>query len=196
VCEQNLKQMNLPSFQNPEEIISSLKLVKKKAIRKLKHATIWRRIRSEWEFGMLKPIVAWLVWIFVGTVFYGSVDFEGNYCKGFYFAVNVGYSVGWGVLHERRLESKYFSVAYLLIGASAISGYLAYMIRHTIDKKGQWQDDVKLSRSLDSIRSRYGYMGRVYASIVVYAPKISHVLIWVVYVIFGTSWSCRFEISL
>jgi len=40
-----------------------------------------------------KPFVAWILWITIGTIFY---CYQGNlgWSKGFYMAVNVGYSIG------------------------------------------------------------------------------------------------------
>lgn len=40
-----------------------------------------------------RPLIAWILWIITGTVFY-SYDGELGWSKGFYMAVNVGYSIG------------------------------------------------------------------------------------------------------
>ena len=40
-----------------------------------------------------KPLIAWMMWIITGTLFY-SYDGELGWSKGFYMAVNVGYSIG------------------------------------------------------------------------------------------------------
>jgi hypothetical protein len=89
-----------------------------------KKRTLLKWIEIEWSEGVLKPLCIWLIWLTVGTAFYGTVDFDGNYAKGFYYAVNVGYSIGWGVLHDQTDSSKLFSVFYLVIGATAISRWL------------------------------------------------------------------------
>lgn len=36
-----------------------------------------------------KPFIAWVIWIFFGTVYYAYQD-ENGWSKGFYMAVNVG----------------------------------------------------------------------------------------------------------
>ncbi len=158
-----------------------------------KSSSLWKYIRNQWECGVLKPILAWVTWLMIGTVFYSNVDFDQSYSKGFYYSVNVGYSIGWGVLHEPKDGSKLFSTVFLLIGATAISGWLAYFIEHTIDHKDKWYEDIALEKYLDTIRIHYGIAGKVYAYVVVNAPKISHVLIWLVYIIFGVIWSCRYN---
>jgi len=40
-----------------------------------------------------KPLLAWIIWIISGTVFY-CYQGELGWSKGFYMAVNVGYSIG------------------------------------------------------------------------------------------------------
>lgn len=40
-----------------------------------------------------KPLIAWILWIITGTIFYSS-NGELGWSKGFYMAVNVGYSIG------------------------------------------------------------------------------------------------------
>ena len=96
-------------------------------------------IKWGWTNGYLKPILAWIIWLLVGTAFYANYD-EFGWGKGFYMSVNVGYSigryilsklqyfivtrfdVGWGDLEEPKIMSKLFSTIYILVGASAISG--------------------------------------------------------------------------
>lgn len=38
----------------------------------------------------------WFIWLTTGTIFY-SYDLDIGWAKGFYMAVNVGYSIGWYV---------------------------------------------------------------------------------------------------
>jgi hypothetical protein len=53
---------------------------------------------EQWDKGNLTLFFLWFVWILVGTVFYSEYNFHGNYAHGFFYAVNVGYSIGWGIL--------------------------------------------------------------------------------------------------
>jgi hypothetical protein len=67
-----------------------------------------------------------------GTVFYSIYDKFG-WAKGFYMAVNVGYSVGWGNLYEVYEESKLFSVIYVLIGSSAVAAAVGYFAQNMVN---------------------------------------------------------------
>ena len=98
----------------------------------LKSLSTQRWIMLHWDSGLLKPLLAWIVWLYLGTVFYAHVDFcrinespcsAPNYYKGFYYSINVGYSIGWGVFHDLNDGSKFFSTVYLLLGATAIAEF-------------------------------------------------------------------------
>lgn len=49
-----------------------------------------------------KYLIMWLVWLFVGMAYYSQQnhledsDKKMGAAKGFYMAVNIGYSIGWG----------------------------------------------------------------------------------------------------
>ncbi len=53
---------------------------------------------QQYREGNFTLFFAWVVWIAVGTVFYAEYNFAGDYAKGFFYSVNVGYSIGWGIL--------------------------------------------------------------------------------------------------
>lgn len=42
-------------------------------------------------------LVLWVVWLLVGTLWYGYArNSDLGFVKGFYMAVNIGYSIGFG----------------------------------------------------------------------------------------------------
>ncbi len=72
-----------------------------------------------------KVLVLWFTWLSIGTVFY-SVQNKLGWSKGFYMAVNVGYSIGWGYPVEISDKNIVFSILYVLIGASAVAAALGF----------------------------------------------------------------------
>lgn len=78
-----------------------------------------------------------MVWLFIGTLFY-SYSMNLGWSKGFYMAVNVGYSIGWGYPSEFSDESRVFSTFYVLVGASAVAASLGYFAQAMIDSSKRW----------------------------------------------------------
>lgn len=139
--------------------------------------------------GVLPVITAWLLWMSVGTVFYAHTNFSGSYCKGFYFSINVGYSIGWGVLHEHTAGSKLFSVAYLLVGAIFVSRWLAYLIETAVkDQQGAYEQLI-LRKHLQRSITLTGISAQVYIFMVMNNAKLFIIYLWVIYIFFGLSWS-------
>jgi hypothetical protein len=145
---------------------------------------------KEWKDGVLQPFIAWLVWLLVGTIFYANVDFNGNYYKGFYFSVNVGYSIGWGVLHEYHQSSKVFSIFFLFIGAVAISRWLAYLISTAIYDKENAFENLDLHRNIELNCKLTGRLKTICVFITIHWGKLFIVYVWVLFLTFGAIFSC------
>lgn len=64
-----------------------------------------------------------------------------SYAKGFYMSVNVGYSIGDGVLKEDSQRSELFSTFYLLFGATTLSVCLAYYIQLVVQLKEDYYNE-------------------------------------------------------
>lgn len=113
----------------------------------------------------LKPLFAYLLWIFVGTAFYAlqmgntATYFKGagsstafgdpfdvshqtsaaaRWQLGFFMAVNVGYCIGWHFPGNANAWVKIFSIMYMLIGASAVATALAYFAQMMIESSKNW----------------------------------------------------------
>lgn len=84
-----------------------------------------------------QPFACWVVWLLIGTWFY-SESMNLGWSKGFYMAVNVGYSIGWGYPSEFSDESRVFSTFYVLVGASAVAASLGYFAQAMIDSSKRW----------------------------------------------------------
>lgn len=61
-----------------------------------------------------------------------------GWSKGFYMAVNVGYSIGWGYPSENSNGSRVFSTFYVLIGSSAVAASLGYFAQSMIASSKNW----------------------------------------------------------
>lgn len=83
-----------------------------------------------------KPLVIWVIWLCVGTIFY-SHYYNFGWSKGFYMSINVGYSIGWGYPKD-NLKGAIFSIFYLLLGASFVAAALGSFARQVIATEKQW----------------------------------------------------------
>lgn len=61
-----------------------------------------------------------------------------GWSKGFYMAVNVGYSIGWGYPSENSNGSRVFSTFYVLVGSSAVAASLGYFAQSMIASSKNW----------------------------------------------------------
>jgi hypothetical protein len=53
-------------------------------------------------------------------------------------AVNVGYSIGWGYPVEINDGAKFFSVCFVLVGASAVAAAVGYFAQTMIESSQDW----------------------------------------------------------
>lgn len=182
--EPRMKIFDSQSFISPS--------LKKKGRRKIKEMkkSILQTLREQYNNGSFFYVFVWLGWLFIGTVFYTYVDFEGSFCKGFYFSVNVGYSIGFGVLHERSDASKAFSILYLLVGAIFVSRWLAYLIELHIYDNGNVHEQITVRHNLRKSSTLSGLRRDLYVWIVMNYSGLFIIYLWLIYVFFGTTWSC------
>lgn len=73
----------------------------------------------------------------LGSVYY-AYALDLGWSKGFYMAVNVGYSIGWGYPAEDSNGSRVFSTFYVLVGASAVAASLGFFAQSMIDSSKDW----------------------------------------------------------
>jgi hypothetical protein len=80
--------------------------------------------------------MSWVAWLIVGMIFYSEV-LDTSYAEGFYMAVNVGYSIGFGDIPESS-TSKWFSTFYVLVGASFVGAALGVFADHITSQGMNW----------------------------------------------------------
>lgn len=178
---------NRRSFNSILEQIGTLGVHEKQ---KLESQSFWKLFQNEWNSGCLKPIALWIIWIFLGTNFYALHDFGGNYAKGFYFAVNVGYCIGWGVLTETSFSSYYFSIVYIFVGASTVSGWLAYLIDTTLNSSDSWHLRLQRETALRNYLMQKSYLEQFMVYIQQNTFKLYIIILWFAFIFFGAVWSC------
>ena len=81
--------------------------------------------------------VSWFIWMLVGTIYY-SLRLNLGYMRGFYFAVNVGYSIGYGDMTETIDQSQIFSTMYVIVGASFIGAGLGFFAEKILSESDDW----------------------------------------------------------
>lgn len=120
-----------------------------------------------------------LLWVLIGTVGYWLLgnssevpEHDGNggvvmveyrswtIAQSFYYSVQAGLSIGFGLLSETSDRSRLFTVFYILSGSSFIVGALVYFIQLSLSKQESFQseEERKLARFSTGIKAD-GYGG-------------------------------------
>lgn len=92
-----------------------------------------RRYRAFFYFGL------WVAWMLVGTLFYSYA--KGNkfgLAVGFYQAVNIGYSIGYGYPREPEEQNWWFSSFYVIFGASLVAAALGFFADKIVESHDEW----------------------------------------------------------
>jgi len=101
-------------------------------------------------FGTGKKIcVVVLVWLAVGTAIYSVLN-GWPVPQSCYYAVNAGFSIGFGALTEENDLSRLFSVAMILLGATVASAVLSFYVQSWFDHLETLEETAK-SQSLSLI---------------------------------------------
>ena len=84
--------------------------------------------------------LVWAVWLFAGTIFYGYAPGTNlGLGKGFYMAVNIGYSIGFGFPTESDQGAYlWFSTCYVLVGASLVAVALGFFADKIAEDADDW----------------------------------------------------------
>lgn len=123
--------------------------------------------------------VAVLLWVILGTTVYWYLgnssevpEFDSlgrvvtveylswTLGQSFYYSVQAGLSIGFGLLSETKDSSRLFTVFYILTGSSFIVGALVYFIQLSLTKQAsvQSREEQKLAKFSIAIRAD-GYTG-------------------------------------
>jgi hypothetical protein len=145
---------------------------------------------QQYNEGNFTLFFAWVLWIAVGTIFYAEYNFAGGYAKGFFYSVNVGYSIGWGILGDYTDGCKLFSVAYILIGAVFATRAIVSLAENAVKENESVHEQLLMRRILKSQTSLQGLSADYHIWAVMNAGRFFVVYVWIVYLFLGVAWSC------
>lgn len=154
-----------------------------------KPLTFQQRSLQIWHAG-LKHLIAWIMWLLIGTFYFGTEEFDSDYCRGFYYSVNVGYSVGWGVLSVKKDSTKIFSIFYLLVGSISVGFWLARLVENVHVKLSEWEPHLERIRQLQlHERGLHGVVSGFCDEFLPMIQSVYYIIVWILYIVFGTIWS-------
>jgi hypothetical protein len=125
--------------------------------------------------------------MFFGTLFYSQYDGMG-FSKGFFMAVNVGYSIGWGYPVDDNPVSKFFSTCYVLIGASAVAVCVGYFAQHMIESSNNWYTTLLDEKIVED--KRVSIWKRIRNWYEIKKSAVHMILIWVLWISILVIFSC------
>jgi Trk-type K+ transport system membrane component len=123
----------------------------------------------------------------VGTLFY-AYENEMGWAKGFYMAVNVGYSIGWGFPVEINEGSRFFSTVYVLVGASAVAAALGFFGQTMIVSSKEWFNEAL--NQAEKRRANRTKLERFSAWIVRHDTAVKTIGLWVIWISAMILFSC------
>lgn len=142
-------------------------------------------------------LLLWLAWLLVGSLFYAyAPESDLKAARGFYMAVNIGYSIGFGIPSENYDPYLWFSCVYVLIGSSFVAVALGFFA----DKIGEDHDNwfinmVQAKAYQDTIENSRSPIVLFKAIYVQYEAPIRAVGAWLVWIgimitysIWGLEW--------
>ena len=139
----------------------------------------------------VKLFCLWVGWLLVGTIFYANkTDF--GWAKGFYMAVNVGYSIGWGYPVEPNDKVIWFSIFYVLSGASAVAAALGYFAQAVLDKRDEWYKNAELEEKHRGAMKYGNFRVRLTSWLIYNMNRIKPILVWAIWIIWAIIWSCYY----
>ena len=117
----------------------------------------------------------------------------------------IGYSIGYGILHDPDDASRLFSIWHNLCGCLMINGYVATILRWSLDKKPDWRI---LARNMSSNYDvKYSDPDLFSNSLMVTLKQIlenfkimlmrtiysndRHFIVFSLYILFGVIWTYR-----
>jgi hypothetical protein len=99
--------------------------------------------------GIQIVFLAWVAWLLLGACAYYYLN-DWTYAECFYYAANVGYSIGFGALTEDSASSMLVSIAMICLGASAMGGALGFFISTALESSNTFSGKMSdLSFSVD-----------------------------------------------
>ena len=130
--------------------------------------------------------VCWVVWLTVGSCFYME-NLDLNFGEGFYMAVNIGYSIGWGDIPEiGHRGSQWFSTVYVLVGASFVGAALGLFAEYIVADRDDWYDRERQELIYAEKTKDCPWYARIFHFIWHHRLKLRPIVLWIIFVIIAT----------
>lgn len=122
------------------------------------------------------------VWLLLGTMFFSfAPESDLGIAKGFYMAVNVGYSIGFGYPAETSLNYLFFSSAYLLIGSSFVAVALGFFADKISEDHDNWFTNLIQQQEYEkAFAKNTSFVSRIRAIFDQHAPTLRAVSVWLI----------------
>jgi hypothetical protein len=134
----------------------------------------------------VKVFIGWFVWIFSGTVTYCYRN-ELGWAKGFYMAVNVGYSIGWGYPLEKDDQILWYSIFHVLVGASAVAAALGFFAQSVIKSSRSWYQTALLEAQAKETNN----LMKVWLWAKYNWDSLKIIFLWMAWISFMTIYTCN-----
>ena len=121
-----------------------------------------------------------------------------NFATGFYMAVNIGYSIGFGDIPEAgELGSQWFSTVYVLIGASFVGAALGLFAEHIVADKDNWYEREKGNMEYAENAKYCNRYGKMWYFFVHYRYQCRVIGLWIIFVSVATlaAWNTNEEFN-
>ena len=125
-------------------------------------------------------IILWLLWLFVGTCFY-AYELNMGWATGFYMAVNIGYSIGWGDFSEGP-GSQWFSIFYVLCGSSFVAAALGIFANSIVSDRSNWYENQLLQLAHDEAMAGNDLSLKLEKCLTTHWTKLRSIVLFLVFV--------------
>jgi hypothetical protein len=135
-------------------------------------------------------LALWILWMLVGTIFY-TYYLEIGWSQGFYMAVNVGYSVGWGDIPEPYAGGQIFSTIYVICGASFVGAALGIFGEMAVSNHKNWYEEAEKAMFIQSQLEKHdSVLYKTYYWMAENFALVRPILLWFLIVIICIIFAC------
>ncbi|CAB9502091.1 expressed unknown protein [Seminavis robusta] len=137
-------------------------------------------------------LVLWLGWLFIGTTFYAYAPKSNlGLVRGFYMSLNIGYSIGFGYPAENSHSYLWFSIWYVLCGASFVGVALGFFADGIASDNQSWFTRLEQQKKIEAaIRKRETkLLGNIRAWVYHCRRALRALSIWFVFVLSMVTYS-------
>lgn len=130
--------------------------------------------------------VLWLAWLLVGSLFFAyAPKSQLGLMKGFYMALNIGYSIGFGYPSEESNQYLYFSTFYVLIGASFVGMALTFFAEKISKDNENWFTKMEHKQEIEkTMRAKESRItGTIQAYVHHCASALKALAVWLIVVV-------------